>query len=521
MAEKGKERRTPLLLVLPVVVIVAAGLWYYFAVYTPQYEAERLRLVTLYTTADPIELDPALAYDTDSNRVIMNVFDRLVRYTQGTTEVEPALAESWEIIDPRTYVFNLRSDISFHDGSRFDASSVKYTFDRVVELEGPTSYLFMVINRTEVVDEYTVKITLNYDFSPFLSVMAHPAASIVSEAAVEAKGEAFSESPVGTGAFKFESWSLGNELVLVSNEDYYRGPPRLERIVFKSILEASARKAALEKGEIDVVVGGGVLAVDLPELEDNPDLRVFESESTAVEYLGFNTFKPPLNDSRVREAIALAIDYDKIVDEALGGRAERIGGPIPPSILGYKEFTLTQRDTARAAQLLTEAGYPQGFEVSLTYNIESLERRKIAEAIRNSLAEIGITVRIVGLDWESAINSYLSMEHELMLNGWEPDYFDPDSYISPQFHTYSAAPYGANIFGFSNPEADRLIEEGLNTTSTEQRAEIYRAVQDIIVGERPCLFLVVPSEYDVIRYNVKNWVHMPPNLIEFYELYKQ
>jgi len=520
MSEEGKRNRA-LLLVLPVIVIAAAGLWYYFMVYTPQYEAERLRLVTLYTTADPIELDPALAYDTDSNRVIMNVFDRLVRYERGTTEVEPALAESWDILDPMTYVFHLRSDVSFHDGSHFDASCVKYTFDRIVELEGPTSYLFMVINSTEVLDEYTVKITLNYDFSPFLSVMAHPAASMVSESSVAAQGEAFSRHPVGTGAFKFESWSLGKELILVSNEDYYRGPPRLERIVFKSILEASARKAALETGEIDVVVGGGVLAVDLPGLEANPDLRVFESESTAVEYLGFNTFKEPLNDPNVREAIALAIDYENIVDEALGGRAERVGGPIPPSILGYKEFTLTQRDTAKASQLLAEAGYPQGFDISLTYNIESLERRKIAEAIRNSLADVGINVRIVGLDWESAIDSYLSMEHYLMLNGWEPDYFDPDSYLSPQFHTYSMAPYGANIFGFSDPEVDGLIEEGLNTTDMGQRAIIYQTVQDLIVEQRPCLFLVVPSEYDVIRFNVKNWVHMPPNLIEFYELYKQ
>lgn len=506
--------------VAAVVLIGAAGLYYYFNIYVPRYKEQRYNLLTLFMGAYPVDLDPALAYDTDSNRIIFNIFDRLVRYKPGTTEIEPSLATSWETPDPMTYVFNLRDDVEFHDGTPFTAEDVKYSLDRVVQLEGAPSYLLMIINEIEVLGTYRVKITLNQEFAPFLSVLAHPVASIVSTTAAEDFGEDFGQNPVGTGSFIFDNWTAG-ELIIVSNKDYFRGPPKLERIVFKIIHEASARKEALEQGDVDVVMGGGILATDLPSIEDNPDIQVHKGVSSTVEYLGFNTLKQPLNDSKVREAISYAIDYDALINDALGGRADRIGGPIPPTIFGYKETDLRERDLDRARELLEEAGYSEGFDISLTYNIGSLERRRMAEVIRDSLADVDITVRIKGLDWESAIDEYLSMGHEMMLNGWIPDYFDPDSYVSPQFHTFSAAPYGANVFGLSNPEIDALIDEGMVTTDLERRLEIYQEMTDLINEEMPCLFLLVPSTYDCVRFNVENWVQSPSELFEAFEVYKE
>lgn len=518
---KSNTRNYAIAISVVVVAIVVAGAWYYTSIYIPRYREERARLLTLITEAAPADLDPALAIDSDSYMIIANVFDGLTRYKRGTTEIEPNLATSWDVPDPWTYVFTLREDVKFHDGTPFDADSVKYSFDRVFELYGPSSYLFDVINKTEVIDGYTVQITLNYEFSPFPSILANPIASIVSPTAVEELGDDFDENPVGTGPFIFDSWSPGNELVLVVNEDYFGDAPQLEKIVYKSLLEASERKAAIELGEVDVVVSGRILSADLPELEDNPDIRIYEGAGLSIEYLGFNTLKQPLNDSRVREAISYAIDYDAIINDALEGYAERVGGPIPPSILGYKELPLMERDISMAEQLLEEAGYAEGFDITLTYNIESVERRKVAEIIRNSLDEVGISVSIKGLDWDSSIDEYLDMGHELMLNNWFPDYFDPDSYLFPQFHSWSAAPWGANIFGLEDPEIDALIEEGLITTDTEERIRIYGEAQERIVEDMPCLFLYVPTEFDVVRFNVENWVYNPSQIIELDEIFKE
>jgi peptide/nickel transport system substrate-binding protein len=507
--------------VLALVFIVIFGGAYYYLFYLPQYQEERARLLTLYTEAEPADLDPALAIETDSYRVIANVFDGLVRYKKGTTEVEPCLASSWEEIDPSTFIFHLRDDVTFHDGTPFNAESVKYSFDRVNEIDGPPSYLFYVINSTEVLEPYTVKINLNYGFSAFPSILASPVASIVSPTAIETLGEEFNENPIGTGAFKFESWDYGKELVLVSYEDYFEGPPMLEKIVFKTIYESTGRKNALLNKEIDVVATARILPTDLEELEGNPDIRVYTGPGIAIEYLGFNILKPPMNDSIVRMAIAYSIDYEEIIEDALAGYAKRIGGPVPEGILGYKEYPLVQRDLEKAQQLLEQAGYADGFDITLTHNIESSERRQVAELIRDQLSDVGIAVSIKGLDWDSAIDEYLAMEHDIMLNTWFPDYPDADSYMYPQFHSWSMAPYGANVFGLNNSELDALLDEGLGTIDHKEREMIYQQAQDIVIQELPCLFLYVPIEFEVTTYEIKNWVFNPTQMMEFYDIYKE
>jgi peptide/nickel transport system substrate-binding protein len=515
-SRNSKSNKTTTILIIAIFALAIIGGAYGYFVYLPSYEEERSRLLTLNTHSDPQTLDPALAFDTSSYSIIVNVYDRLVINKRGTTDVfEPSLAESWETPDPMTYIFNLRSDVVFHDNTPFDANSVKSSFERVLTLEGP-SYILAIIKEIEVLDSHKVKISLQQEFAPFLSLIAHPVASIVSPSAVETYGS-LTENPVGTGPFKFDNWQIGKNLTLISNKDYFKGAPKLEKIVFKSILEASGRRTALEKGEIDIVFTAppAVTSEDLTALEKNPDITIFQGVSSSIEYLGFNMLKPPLNDSMVREAISYAIDYDGIINDVFEGRAERVGGPIPPGILGHMSLALKQRDTAKATQLLTDAGYSTGFEITLTYNIENLERRKVAEKIRDSLAEVNIDVSIKGLDWQSAIQEYLSMEHEMFLNGWTPDYFDPDAYLTPQYHSMG----WANVFGLSNPSLDSLLDQGLIAKGS-QRESLYSEAQEMILENQPCIFLYVPSIYDCVRFNVENWVHNPLEIIDAYELYK-
>ena len=529
--KKDNTRKLSAIFIAAIIVLASTGVWSYFSVYTSYYETQRTHLLTFttdlappYPSPDsPGGLDPALVADADSNTVELNIFDRLVQYKQGSTEIEPSLATSWETPDPTTYIFNLRDGVTFHDSTPFNATSVKYSFDRAIELNGPPGYLFSIINNTEVLDTYKVKITLNDNFAPFLQIMAHPAASIVSQTAVEKFGEAFNINPVGTGPFKFDHWIQGKELVLTANKEYFRGAPNFETIVFVPTLEAAQCEAELLKGNYDAIFKcpPTVPAEDLTTLQKNPDLRVSKGVGSDVEFLGLNTQTSPLNDTRVREAIAYAIDYDAIIKDVMYGYAERIGGPVPPNIFGYANLTLTQRDVTKAKQLLTEAGYPDGFEITITYNIDNLARRQTAEVIRNSLSDAGIQVHIEGLDWESAIDKYLSMDYEMCLNNWIPDYFDADTYLTPQFHSSSLVPNGANMFGFSDPRVDELLDQARSNDNTDVRLAAYKEAQERIVAQIPAIFLYVPDIYDLTRYNVANWVHSPTEFIYAYDMYRR
>ena len=231
----GNSRKFSAILIGAMIVLASTGISSYFLIYTPYYEAERTRLLTLTTDLAPVDLDPAWAVDVDSYTIVLNVFDRLVQYKEGSIEIEPSLATSWETPDSNTYIFNLREGVYFHDSTPFNATSVKFSLDRAIEMG---AYIQAFIKSVEVMDTYKVKITLYEDFAPFIQVLASPPASIVSQDAVEKLGdELFDSNPVGTGPFKFESWDSGKELVLTANEEYFKGAPKYEKLVFKTVFE--------------------------------------------------------------------------------------------------------------------------------------------------------------------------------------------------------------------------------------------------------------------------------------------
>ena len=513
-----KSRKVSAILIAAAILLASTGISSYFLIYTPYYEAERTRLLTFTTDLAPVDLDPAWAIDVDSYTIILNVFDRLVQYKEGSVELEPSLATSWDTPDSKTYIFNLREGVYFHDSTPFNATSVKFSLDRAIEMG---AYIGAFIESVEVMDTYKVKITLYEDFAPFLQVMASPPASIVSQDAVEKLGdELFNSNPVGTGPFKFDSWE--SDLVLTANREYFKGAPKYERLVFKSVLESSERISLLLKGDYDAVLGStGLQLDDIVTLEENPDIQVSKVSGLGVEFLGFNTQKEPLSDIRVREAISYAINYDKIINDVIAGVAKRNGSPVPPNIFGYKDLPLIQRDTSKAEHLLSDAGYPEGFEITLTYNIDNLDRRRTAEVVKDSLDDIGITVRLQGLDWEAAIDEYMSMEYEMCLNIWLPDYLDADSYLTPQFHTSSLAPNGANIFGLSDSRIDELLDQARSTSSQEARQSAYQEAQQLIVDQIPAVFLYVPDIYGLVRFNVGNWIQSPTGYFYAQNLYRR
>lgn len=501
-----------IILVIILAVIIA------FVTYTfiMKEEAAFEQVLIVGTTYDPKTLDPALAYDIASGMIIQNIYDSLVGYEPGTAELSPKLAERWESNENATeWVFYLRKNVKFHNGVELTAEIVKESLERAKDLQGPPSFLLDVIDKIEVLDKYTAKFVLKYSFVPFPSLAAFTIFAPVPPNATDLETK-----PIGTGPFKFESWTKGQQLVLVANKEYWRGPPKVDKIIFRFYADPSSLRIALEKGEIDFAIG--IQPSDVPILSANPKIKMVSISGLVIEWLGMNQRREPLNNVLVRKAINYAIDYDYILNNILKGTAVRLHGPLPPEVMGYdpavEEYSY-KYNPQLAAQLLAEAGYPGGRglrELELIISTEErAERGEVAALIQSNLEKIGIKVKIVNLDWSSFLERLFNYDFDLYMVDWFPDYVDPDDWITPLFSSQGLA-----IDGYVNPRVDELALLARQLTDPEKRIEIYKELQRIIVEDAPWVFLYVPKQYVFMQKNVEGFVLYPAYYIDFYPVYK-
>ena len=310
-------------------------------------EEQRKTLIVGYA-ADPVVLDTVESTHMHDVDVMVNMIETLVRpKAPDFAEIEPLLATSWEASpDSMVWTFHLRQGVKFHDGTDFNAQAVKYNFDRVMAAK---HYEVESIEKVEVVDDYTVRFTLKEPFAPFLVILTFPSLSIVSPTAIETMGEEIMRHPVGTGPFIFDHWDEGIEVVLRANKDYWGGPPKLDKIVFKIIPEASTRRMELEAGHIDIDYAYDARLTDMPVFMKNPDLEVQGVPGQCSRYIGMNHAKAPFNNKLVRQAIAYAIDYDSIVEKILVGFGERLYCAVLPNF-----FASAQNDRNLIHYLTTQ-----------------------------------------------------------------------------------------------------------------------------------------------------------------------
>ena len=286
--------------------------------------------------AEPATMDPHVATAVNDFRILVNVYEGLVRYKSGTLEVEPALAESWEISEDGTvYTFKLKEGVTFHDGTPFNAEAVKFNFDRMLDEEHPLhgtgpfplSFFFSAIQETEVVDDLTVRFHLNEPYAPFLSNLAYPTGLIVSPTAVETHEGDFARNPAGTGPFAFRLWESNRQVALQRNDDYWGEAPPLAGVVFRPITDANARVAEMMSGGIDLMVE---VPPDNVQLFGEDDAFVLhEQAGPHLWFLILNTKEPPFDDVRMRQAVNYAIDKETLVNDVLQGTATVATGPTP------------------------------------------------------------------------------------------------------------------------------------------------------------------------------------------------
>lgn len=454
--------------------------------------------------ADAKSLDPHSTNDQPSSRVSAQIYDRLVEQDTDMNVI-PGLAEKWEQVDDVTTVFHLREGVKFHNGEPLKASDVKFSLDRMKK-SPQVSHIIGAIESVEVVDDKTVKIKTAKPFGALTSHLAHTAASILNEKAVKESGDAYGQKPVGTGPYKFSNWQAGDRIVLVANEDYYKGVAPTKTVIFRNIPEGTNRTIGLETGEVDIAYD--LEPVDKDMVRNHKKLDFVEEPSLSMTYLGFNTKKAPLDKVQVRQAIAYAIDVDSIVEAVYQGGAVKANSPIGPKVFGHNPNAKNyEYNPEKAKELLAAAGYKDGLKIKLWTNDNPI-RRDIATIVQDQLKQVGIDVTIETLEWGAYLDGTARGDHDMFILGWVSVTGDADYGMYPLFHSSTHGGAGNRSF-YSNAQVDELLDKGKNSVNPEERKEAYIKVQEIVQEEVPVFTIAYPSDNVGKQKNVKNFKMHP------------
>ncbi|HIT43059.1 MAG TPA: ABC transporter substrate-binding protein [Candidatus Caccovicinus merdipullorum] len=441
---------------------------------------------------------------TKDYEIPLNIYDRLVDIEvkeDGSSEIVPSLAESWEISgDALTYTFHLRQGVKFHNGEELTADDVEYSFTRQLSVEGAVNTDFLAqikgasqllegtadqLEGFETVDDYTFTITLSEPYAGFLACLSTPGCSIYNREATEAAGDQFGLDPsvtVGTGPFRLTDWTINDQLVLTRYEDYWKGPSELPGVVIRIVPDTETQRMMFESGELDVV------DLDyLPDAVDDfttryPD-QIVSGPRVGTTYFTMNQNIEPFQDVRVRKAVQMAIDRQAILDALYGGRGQVENGIYPHGLYGFNsslpEITY---DPEEAKALLAEAGYANGFEMQIAADSSASDATNQAlEIIQAQLGEIGIQAEIQNMDESTWLATRNSGEMGSFMSTWTADYNDPDNFI----YTFFGTPENTKLrsLNYSDTEVMERVQKARTIVDADERIAEYQALEEKIVTE--------------------------------------
>ena len=436
--------------------------------------------------------------------VPFNIFDRLVDVevgTDGNSKIVPSLAESWDISDDGLeYTFHLRQGVKFHNGNDFTAEDVAYTFHRMLTVEGGVNTEFIdqikgadellagetdTLEGVEVVDDYTIKVTLKEPFAGFLASISSPGVSIYDSEATEAAGDQFGMDPavtVGTGPFEFSSWSFNNQLVLTRNEDYWKGASGLPGVVIKIIPDTETQSMMFESGELDILdLDYAADSVDR-FTETYPD-QIVQGPRVGIVYFTMNFNKEPFQDVRVRKAVQMSIDRQAILDALYGGRGQVEQGIFPHGLIGFNpDQEEIKYDPEAAKALLAEAGYADGFDMEIAADSSASDTMTMAlEIVSDQLAEVGIRAEIKNYDESTWLETRKSGELGSFISTWSADYNDPDNFI----YTFFGNEEKTRIRSINYPDTEVMerVAKARTIVNEDERLAEYKALEEKIIHE--------------------------------------
>ncbi|MFH1932723.1 MAG: ABC transporter substrate-binding protein [Pseudomonadota bacterium] len=423
------------------------------------------------TWEDINTMDPGWLTSVERELTIMNcLYNGLVKYKEGSWEIAPDLAESWEMsTDGKEVTFHLRKGVKFQKGyGEMTAEDVKFSFERIIDpaAKSPEKGSWGQLDHVKVIDKYTVKLVLKDRMAQlFTSTLPLNAGMVVSKKAVEEMGKKkFGFNPIGTGPYQLAAWEPKKSVKLVAFKDYWGKKPKIKQLTFMPILEDSTCEIALKTGEIDI---GRVSLINLKAFEKNPKLNVYTKPALKYWWLGFTVNKPPFDNLKLRQAVRYAIDVDKILLAAFYGTATRAKNILPPGMLGYwKDAPVYKVDLEKAKQLLKEGGKPNGFKSDLLVWTDD-KAKIVAEVIKADLAKIGVEVDIqvkeVGAFNEATNKGQSNMHIQFFTTTIDP------GYAMSWFETGNTW----NPSQWSNKTYDELLKKGMAESDLEKRAKIY------------------------------------------------
>lgn len=470
--------------------------------------------IVIAQPSDPTTFDAHVFSDQPTYNVLLNIYETLVE--RGTDmQLHPLLAESYRLINDRTWQFKLRRNIKFTDGEPFNAAVVKWNVERMIDpaTKSKNSARVSAIERVDIVDDFTVNIVTKLPY-PILDAQLSRVVHMLPPRYVTEKGSAYiGANPVGTGPYKFVRWVKDDELVFEANEGYWRGAPRIKTVVFRPIPEPSTRVNALVAGEVDLITQVPPPLVDTVTAAGGRGVELRKVLSLEVMFMPLYNEVTPTNSKKVRQAINYGVNVDAILQKVMNGAGERRAGILARQAFGFdpsvKPYAYNP-DLAR--RLLKEADYSP--QTELLVNIPSgrwPNEKEIGEAVVGDLQKIGLNARARILEWGTFLSNLTA--HKLgpiHLQGWGPATLDADDLYSTNL--YSKAPFSQ----FRDERLDRLVEQGRSTMDKEKRLEIYREIARFQAEEATHLFLWQAMNLYGVNKRV-SWTPRPDEYLKMYD----
>ncbi|HTD23572.1 MAG TPA: ABC transporter substrate-binding protein [Terriglobales bacterium] len=462
--------------------------------------------------SSPTNLDPRVGLDAQSERIDMLIFDALFRRDEHFN-LQPMLAERWEIPDPLTYIFHLRQGVRFHDGRPLTSRDVKYTIDSLLNhvLPSPKTATYKHVERIEAPDDATVIFHLKEPDATLMWNLSEGGIGIVPYDS----GADFNRNPIGSGPFRFVRQELDKEVVLERNPDYWDASlrPRIERVRFAVIPDPTTRALELRKGSADIAPSGSLTADTVVALRREPNLQIEIASGSIYSYLAFNLRDPILKDVRVRQAIAYAINREPMIHYLWRDEAEPASSVLPPQSWAYNgNVRHYNYDPSRARELLDQAGHPPGasgvrFHLLMKTSTEETTRL-LAAVLQQQLRDVGIALDIRTLEFATFFSEITKGAFQIFSLRWIGGNQDPDifEYV---FHSSSIPPQRANRGYYSNPQVDSLLNQAREQVDPQKRKPLYDQVQKILAEDVPYVNLWYLDNVLVHNRRVKNLTVMP------------
>ena len=454
---------------------------------------------------EPDHFDPYKTETADTRSLLFNIFEGLVKPdTEGN--LVPAVAQDLPEISPDglTYTFKIRNGIKFHNGKAVTAEDVKYSLETAKAAKISTA---ANIKSVEAADPSTVKLTLEQRDNDFLANLT---------IAIVPKDYADQDAhPIGTGPFKFESFTQQQSVVLVKNPDYWqKGLPHLDKVTFKLESDTNALLLDLKSGSVDVASVANAAAQQLTS-----GFTIEQSNSNAVQQLDLNNSFKPFSNVKVRQAVSYAVDPDEIIQTATFGKGVRVGTPVIPGFKKYYDESLAKaypKDLAKAKQLLAEAGYPNGFSFAISVPSNYQVHVDTAQVIVNQLKQIGVTATIKQVDWATWISKvYTGREYEATIISVDGAVLTPASFLSRYVSTAKN-----NFFNYKDPEFDKLYEQAANENDDAKRAELFKQAQRLISKDAANVYIQDIASLTALKTGIKGFTAYPLYVFDASPLYR-